>query len=140
MSPEAAASFTHHLQQRGHKRLQHALPSLRSLPFVFCHSKQTTAWSCLSLRLFSLKEVTQTKPKSHLLLQPLSAEFISIYITNTKPLRAHFANRTAHCFSSLLISKMLINTRRARGCYSEECAAASRSRALSISLDASVFF
>lgn len=41
---------------------------------------------------------------SHLLLQPVSSGFIFIQITNKKPLRARFANRTAHIDSLLCLN------------------------------------
>lgn len=48
--------------------------------------------------------------------QPLNTDFIFIQITNNKPLGAPFANKRA-LFLSLFISKMLISTHRACGCF-----------------------
>lgn len=83
-------------------------PALFDLAFVLCEGGQADSFAA----------------------QSLNTEFIFIQITNNKPLGAPFANKRA-LLLSLFISKMLISTHRACGCFfslfffPEECLTAS---------------
>lgn len=69
-------------------------PALFDLAFVLCEGGQADSFAA----------------------QSLNTEFISLQITNNKPLGAPFANKRA-LFLSLFISEMLISTHRACGCF-----------------------
>lgn len=94
-------SLISHFQQTGPKCLQHTLPSLRSLVFVFFIKQSKQQYGLVWVCFCSPWRRSARLKLSHVLLQPLSFGFIFIEITNNKPLRARCANRTAHSDSLL---------------------------------------
>lgn len=82
-----------------------------SLTVWFYHPGQTPALFDLAFLLCGGGQADS------LAAQSLNTEFISLQITNNKPLGAPFANKGALFLSLFLISKMLISTRRACGSF-----------------------